>query len=194
MAGIKTNRESPHVVSYRLVGSRIGCAHRRAPQVSLLFAVPTCGVVGEPDRGNSQGLLELVLPNRTLRKDALRKSHFFLLSRRAVWSESQTGERVRDSWNSSFPDRDASGHLKPAARSRPASGGFRPSVAGAFRAQEKKPADLADLARRFLRLDSNCKQGESRAAQRRSRSSISGRRLAAFFFRSKRVLTSAWRR
>ena len=96
-----------------------GIAHPpegRVPQVPLLFAVPTCGVVGEPDRGKSQGLLELVLPNRTLRKDALRKSHFFLLSRRAVWSESQTGERVRDSWNSSFPDRDASGHLKPAAR------------------------------------------------------------------------------
>ena len=34
----------------------------RAPQVPLFFAVPTCGVVGEPDRGNSQGLLELVLP------------------------------------------------------------------------------------------------------------------------------------
>src|SRR6476660_1571852 len=42
-------------------------------------------------------------PTPNIRKDALRKSHFFLLLRRAVWQGSQTVERVRDSWNSSFP-------------------------------------------------------------------------------------------
>ena len=40
------------------------------------------------------------LPN--LRKDALCKSHFSLLSRRAGWQGSQTVEKVRNSWNSSF--------------------------------------------------------------------------------------------
>ena len=38
----------------------------------------------------------------TLRKDALRKSHFFSLSRRAWWQGCQTVEKFRDSWNSSF--------------------------------------------------------------------------------------------
>ena len=69
-------------------------------QVPLLFAVPACGVGGPADRGKSQGLVELVPPD--LWKDALCKSHFLLLSRRAGWQGSQTVEKVRDSWNSSF--------------------------------------------------------------------------------------------
>ena len=47
-------------------------------------------VVGQPSRGKSQGLLELVLPN--FRKDALRKSHFFLPSRRATQRISRAAE------------------------------------------------------------------------------------------------------
>ena len=42
----------------------------------------------------------LLRPNT--RKDALRKSHFLLLSRRTWWQGSQPVETVRDSWNSSF--------------------------------------------------------------------------------------------
>ena len=40
------------------------------------------------------------LPN--LRKDALCKSDFLLLSRRATWVGRPTVGKVRDSWNSSF--------------------------------------------------------------------------------------------
>ena len=65
--------------SWLIVSLEQGIAHPlegRAPQVPLLFAVPTCGVVGEPERGNSRG------PGTR---------------------PSQTGGIVRDS--SSFPDR-----------------------------------------------------------------------------------------